>query len=122
MQSICLPTKLHVHTKHHALEADTILSFRNPKEHEQGKEQVDDVEIQSNGGPRVFVVGVPLDQVVGVVDDVTAEDKRCHPPKDHQRQPNPRKKKPDFQARRQRRSLQSIARKETMALQIELPE
>jgi hypothetical protein len=39
-------------------------------------EEVDDVEVELDGGDDVLVVGVALDEVVGVVDDEAGEDQR----------------------------------------------
>jgi hypothetical protein len=61
------------------------LRIRGAEEREQGQEQVDDVEVERDGGPHVLVVGVALDEVVGVVDDVPAEDERGEPAVDHER-------------------------------------
>jgi hypothetical protein len=58
------------------------LRIRGAEEREQGQEEVDDVEVERDGGPHVLVVGVALDEAVGVVDDVAAEDERAV---DHER-------------------------------------
>ena len=54
-----------------------------PEEGHQGQEEVDDVQVQGDGGPDVLVVGVALDDVVRVVDDVPAEDEGGQPTIDH---------------------------------------
>jgi hypothetical protein len=45
---------------------------------EDGDEEVDDVEVELDGRGHVPVVGVALDEVVGVVDDETGEHQRRH--------------------------------------------
>lgn len=40
---------------------------------QQGREEVDNVQIQSDGRHNVLIVRVALDQIVGVIDDETRE-------------------------------------------------
>ena len=61
---------------------------------EYGLEEVDDVEVELDGGADVLVVGVALDEVVGVVDDEAGEDERGdaavhHGPRLPQREEDP---------------------------------
>lgn len=43
------------------------------KNREQREEQVDDVKIQGDRGPDVFIVGVSLDQVICIIYNVATE-------------------------------------------------
>jgi len=45
-----------------------------PEEGHQGQEEVDDVQVEGDGGPDVLVVREAPDDVVRVVDDVPTED------------------------------------------------
>lgn len=44
------------------------------EEGHQGQEQVDDVQVEGDGGPDVLIICEALDDVVRVVDDVPTED------------------------------------------------
>lgn len=57
-----------------------------PEEGHQGQEEVDDVQVEGDGGPDVLVVREAPDDVVRVVDDVPAEDERREPTVDHLRE------------------------------------
>lgn len=41
-----------------------------PQHPQNGKEQVEDVQIQSDGCPNVLIIGKALDQVLGVINNV----------------------------------------------------
>lgn len=46
-----------------------VVGLHAPEHVQDGEEQVQDVEVQPNRRPDVLVVGVALDQVLGVVQD-----------------------------------------------------
>lgn len=42
-----------------------------PHHPQDGEEEVENVQVKSDGSPYVLIVGEPLDQIVCVVDDVS---------------------------------------------------
>ena len=60
--------------------AYNVLGIRRAQAADDGHEDVDGVEVQGDGRHDVLVVGVPLDQVVGVVDDEAGEHQRDDAP------------------------------------------
>lgn len=45
---------------------------------QNGKEQVQNVQIKSNGSPNVLIIGEALDEVVGVINYVACENYSTH--------------------------------------------
>lgn len=56
--------------------ANSVISL--PKHPQNGKEQVEDIEIQSDRGPDILIISKPLDQVVCVIHNVSTENYGTH--------------------------------------------
>lgn len=62
-----------------------VLSISHSEKSEQGKEKVDDVNVQSNSSKNIFIIGVAFYQVISIIDDVSTEDNRSESSIDHDR-------------------------------------
>ena len=57
--------------------------FCRSEKSQKRQEEIDNVDIQRHRSPNVFVIGVALDQIVGIVNDVPAEYECSQAPVDH---------------------------------------
>ena len=62
------------------------LAVTRTKQGQQGQEQIDDVKVERDGGPDILVIGVTLDDVVCVIDNVATEDECRQRAIDHVRE------------------------------------
>lgn len=71
-------SKRHATTTRESNSPLLIVSF--PHHAQNGKEEVQNVEVKSHGSPDVLIIRESLDQIVSVIDNVPREDDRADAP------------------------------------------